>query len=148
MKVVLLQNVRGVGKMGETKNVSDGYAKNFLLPRKLARPAHANLVNQIKDLEKKAAQAAVREAETAKEIISVVSAEDFSVEIQGRANKEGGLYAAITEKDIAHALKEKGLKISADDIKIEDPIKSVGDHKVLLDFGDDLKASLQLRVQP
>lgn len=148
MKVVLLDNIRGVGRMGEVKNVSDGYARNYLLPKKLARPAHSGLVNQIKDLEKKSAKVAAKEAETAKEIIELVSAEDFVLELQGKANREGSLYAAIGEKEIARGLKEKGVKVSPEDIKIEDPVKSVGDHSILLDFGDDLETKLKLRVQP
>ena len=63
-------------------------------------------------------------------------------------HKEGGLYAAINESQISAALKTGGLKVSPENVKIENPIKTVGDHEVLLDFGDEVKAKLQLRVQP
>jgi large subunit ribosomal protein L9 len=148
MKVVLLENIRGLGRVGDVKNVPDGYAHNFLLPRKLAQPAHSHLINQIEDLKKKSTMIAEKEIETAKEIVSMMSAEDFILELKGKANKEGGLYAAISESKISAALKEKGLKVSSDDIKIENPIKSVGDHEVVLDFGNEVRAKLKLRVQP
>ncbi len=148
MKVVLLDNIRGIGRVGETKNVADGYAKNFLIPRKLVRPAHSHLISQIEDLKKKSTLLAEKELGTAKEIAAKVSEEGFVLEMQGKANKEGGLYAAINEDQISAALKKGGLKVSSEDIKIENPIKSVGDHEVLLDFGSEIKAKLQLRVQP
>ncbi len=148
MKVVFLDNVRGLGKVGETKNVPDGYAQNYLFPRKLAQPAHSHLVNQIEDLKKKSALLVEKEMESAKEIAAKISEEGFVLEMQGKANKEGGLYAAINESQISAVLKAGGLKVSPGDIKIENPIKSVGDHEILLDFGDEVKAKLQLRVQP
>ena len=86
--------------------------------------------------------------ETAKEIVAKVSEEGFVLEMTGKTNKEGGLYAAINEDQISAVLKKGGLKVSSEDIKIENPIKSVGDHEVLLDFGSEVKAKLQLRVQP
>ncbi len=148
MKVVLLENVRGLGRVGETKNVPDGYAQNFLFPRKLAQPAHGHLINQIEDLKKKSSLLADKEMESAKEIATKVAEEGFVLEMTGKANKEGGLYAAISESQISAALKAGGLKVSPEDVKIENPIKSVGDHEVLLDFGNETKAKLQLRVQP
>ena len=148
MKVVLLENVRGLGRVGETKNVPDGYARNYLFSRKLAQPAHSHLVNQIEDLKKKSTLLVEKEMGKAKEIAVKVSEEGFVLKMQGKANKEGGLYAAINENQISTALKAGGLKVSPGDIKIENPIKSVGDHEVLLDFGDEVKAKLQLRVQP
>jgi len=148
MKVVLLDNVRGLGRVGEVKDVPDGYAHNFLIPRKLVQPAHGHLVNQIEDLKKKSKLSAEKEIGAAKEIAAKVSEEGFVLEMKGKANKEGGLYAAINENQISTALKEGGLKVSSEVIKIENPIKSIGDHEVLLDFGDEVRVKLQLRVQP
>ncbi len=148
MKVVLLENIRGLGKIGDIKNVADGYAQNHLIPRKLAQPAHSYLVNQIGDLKKKAVIFSEKELGEAKEIVKKVAEEDFVLEIQGKANKKGGLYAAINEEIISSSLKEKGLKVSPESIKIENPIKAVGDHEIELDFGDDIKSKVKLRVQP
>lgn len=148
MKVVLLDNIRGLGKMGDVKNVADGYAQNYLIPRKLAQPAHGYLVNQIEDLKKKAGFLAQEELENAKEIVKLVSDPDFVLEIQRKANKEGRLYAAINEKGVTEALKNKGLKVSPENVKIKEPIKSVGDHEIELDFGSDVKTKARLHVQP
>lgn len=148
MKIVLLQNVRGLGRVGETKNVADGYAKNRLIPGKLARPAYTHLVNQITALKKKADVLTAKESEEAKKVVERVSAEDFVIEIKGNANNEGGLYAAISNKDIIKALKENGIVVDVDVVKIKTPIKSVGDHRVDLEFEENVKAKLQLRVQP
>lgn len=148
MKVVFLENVRGLGRVGETKNVPDGYAQNYLFPRKLAQPAHSHLVNQIEDLKKKSTLLTEKEMESSKEIAAKISEEGFVLEMQSKANKEGGLYAAINESQISAVLKAGGLKVSPGDIKIENPIKSVGDHEILLDFGNEVRAKLQLRVQP
>jgi len=148
MKVVLLENIRGLGRIGDIRNVSDGYAQNHLIPRKLVQPAHSHLVNQIEDLKKKAALTLEKELDEAKEIIKKVTEEDFVLEIQRKTNKEGKLYAAISKEKISSLLKEKGLKVSLEVIKIENPIKSVGDHEIELDFGDNVKAKVKLRVQP
>ena len=99
-------------------------------------------------MKKRADILTAKELGEAKKVVEKISADDFLIEIKGNANNEGGLYAAISNKDIVQALKESGIVIDVDVIKIKTPIKSVGDHQVDLEFEEDVKARLQLRVQP
>ena len=125
MKVLLLQDVKAQGKKGEVVNVSDGYARNFLFPKKLAVEADAKIMNDIKnkesakqhkiELEKQAAR------DTAAKLQSVV------VKIRIQAGTDGRVYGSVTSKDIAEALMEQhGIEIDKRKIVLDAPIKNYG----------------------
>ena len=144
MKVILLKDVRRVGQHGEIKNVSDGYAINFLFPNKLAEPATDEKVKQVE------AGKATREAEMQKqrdqEDNKVSQLRGKRVVIQSRATEKGGLFETITPKEIAKAvLAEHSLEISEDFISSVEPIKMVGDHEVVLK-GPSQEAKLSVTV--
>lgn len=132
MKVILLKDVRSVGQHGEVKNVADGYAFNFLFPKKLAEPATEEKIKQLE--QKKQAH----EAEAAKEAEAltnkVMQLRGKKVALQARATEKGGLFKSITKKDIAKAiLAEHSLEIPESVIELmEDHIKTTGEHKVVL----------------
>jgi len=131
MKVILLKDVRGVGMHGEIKNVADGYAINGLFPKKLAEAATAE---KIADVE---AKRVAHEAEMQKEAEQldnkVAALRGKTITISSRATEKGGLFKAVHEKDVAKAiLGEHALAIPEDAISFPEPVKTVGEHVVLL----------------
>lgn len=145
MKVVFLADVKGQGKKDQIKEVSDGYARNFLIPKGLAAPAGAQILNDIKnresakqhkiEVERKAAQ------ETAKKL------ESLTVKITAQAGSDGRLYGSVTSKDIAEAL-EKQHKITVDKRKLSlnDPIKAYGLYSIEVKLYTDVSGKINVCV--
>lgn len=129
MKVILLQDVKGSGKKDQMIEVSDGYARNFLLPKKLAIPADAKAINEMKNKEASRLHKIEVEKAAAKEIADKLT--KITVKITSTAGADGRLYGSVTSKDIADAL-EKAHKITVDKRKIvlNDPIKAFGTYIV------------------
>lgn len=145
MKVILTTDVKGQGKKGELKEVSDGYARNYLLPRKLAVEANADNMNALRLKEKaKAAQIAAEKAkalENAKQLESVV------VKISARAGSNGKLFGSITSKEISDALsKQYGIEIEKQKIVQTEPIKNFGSYDVRCKFGYEISGTVHLIV--
>ena len=135
MKVILQQDVKGQGKKGEMKEVSDGYARNYLMPRGLASPATADAVNALKLKEKaKAAQMAKEKAaaeEHAKRLSGVV------VQISARAGQGGRLFGAVTSKEISEALAEQHqVEIAKTKLVLDEPIKACGGYQIRAKLGE------------
>ena len=103
MKVVLLQDVKDIGKKGQVVNVSDGYARNFLLPRKLAKEATAAAMSDVKAKESARAHHKREEIKAANELKAMLNGKE--VTIKAKAGKEGKLFGAVTSKDVAAAIK-------------------------------------------
>ena len=145
MKVIFNTDVRGQGKKGEMKEVSDGYARNYLMPRGLASPATADAVNALKLKEKaKAAQMAKEKAaaeETAKRLSGVV------VHISARAGQGGRLFGAVTSQEIAEALREQhGIEIEKNKIVQAEPIKQFGSYEVKAKLGYEVSGTINVLV--
>lgn len=145
MKVIFNVDVRGQGKKGEMKEVSDGYARNYLLPRKLASEATADAVNAFKLREKaKAAQIARDRAlaeENAKKLAGVV------VQVQARAGQGGRLFGAVTSQEISDALREQhGIEIEKNRIVQPDPIKQFGSYEVKAKLGSEVSGTINVLV--
>ena len=129
MKVILKQDVKGLGKKDEIVNASDGYAKNYLIPRGIAVEATSGNVNETVNKQKAAADKKQRELDTAKEFASKLK--DKSVVIKAKAGENGKLFGAIAGKDIADAIKKQyNIDIDKKKIVLDDPIKTLGDHTV------------------
>lgn len=105
MKVILLQDVKGSGKKGELVNVSDGYARNFLFPKKLAREANAQAMNELKNAEAAKEHHAAVELANAKEAAAKI--EGKTVKVVGKAGQGGKLFGSVTAKEIAEELKKQ-----------------------------------------
>ena len=115
MKVVLLQDVKDIGKKDQVVNVSDGYARNFLLPRKLAKEATAGAMSEVKSKESAKAHHKREEVKAANELKAQLNGKE--VTIKAKAGKEGKLFGAVTSKDVAAAIKAQH-KIDIDKKKI------------------------------
>lgn len=145
MKVILQQDVRDHGKKGQMVEVSDGFARNFLFPRKLAVPATADAVNAMK-LREKARQRQIEEEkaraqENAKKLETVV------VKISAKAGEGGKLFGSVTNKDVSDALREQcGIEVEKGRIVIADPIKSYGPYDVKCKLGYEVSGTIHLLI--
>ncbi len=145
MKVIFNVDVKGQGKKGEMKEVSEGYARNYLLPRKLAMEATKDNLNTLR-LKEKAKQAAIA-AEKAKAIENAKQLESIVVKIAARAGSAGKLFGAVTNQEISDALKEQfGIEIEKQKIIQSEPIKSYGSYEVKCKFGYEINGVINVLV--
>ena len=145
MKVVFLQDVKGQGKKGDIKDVSDGYARNYLLPRKLASEATADTLNAIKLKEKAKAAQAAKEKAQAEEYAKKLEA--VQVKVRAKAGSSGKLFGAVTSDAISQALKEQfDMDIEKNKIVQSEPIKSYGSYTVKAKLGYEVSANINLLV--
>ena len=129
MKVILLQDVSGVGRKGDIKNVSDGYAGNFLLPKKLAQIATPSTLASAEKLKKQTEQDKEVQKNIAEKNISGLK--DLKVEIKAKANEKGHLFSIIHQDEISKVLKEQyHLDVPSKIIEISKPIKELGAHTI------------------
>ena len=142
MKVILQQDVRGQGKKGQLVEVSDGYARNFLLPKKLAVPATAENVNTMKQQEKaRQAQMAAEKAEA-----QALAEKLKSIQVKLTA-KAGRLFGAVTSKEIAEALSaQHGLNIAKTKLVLDEPIKSCGGYQIKAKLGYEIMGTVKVMV--
>ncbi len=145
MKVILQQDVKGQGKKGQLVDVSDGYARNFLLPKKLAVPATAENVNTMKQQEK--ARLAQQAAEKAEAEATAKKLEGISVTLSAKAGDGGRLFGAVTAKEISEALSaQHGLSIAKTKIVLDEPIKSCGGYQLKVKLGYEVTGTLKVQV--
>jgi len=129
MKVVLLQDVKGQGKKDQLIDVSDGYARNFLLPKKLAVQADAAILNDIKNKEAAKARKIELEKKEARELAAKLQTLVVKIKVQAGAAGDGRIYGSVTTKDIAEALAAQfGVEIDKRKIVLDDPIKNYGSY--------------------
>ncbi len=146
MKVILLQDVKGKGKKGQMLEVSDGYARNFMLPKKLAIEATADAINTMRMNDKAAAEKAAKEKAEALAISKELRAMKLVVTAKGGG--AGRLFGSVTNQEIADALKAKtGISLDKRKIVISDPIKSVGTYTVTCKLGYEINAPLTVKIE-
>ena len=145
MKVVLLADVKGQGKKDEIINVSDGYARNFLLPRKLAVEADAKVLNEIKGREDSIKHKI--EVETAEAKATAAKLDSILVKIPASSGADGRLYGSITAKDIAeHLAKDHGITVDKRKIQLSDPIRAYGKYDLDVKLYTDVTAKVHVLV--
>lgn len=146
MKVILLQDVKGQGKKGDLINASDGYARNFLLPRKLAKEADAGSIKQIEIQKESEAFHIAEEKRKAEETRAFLSGKSIRFKTTGGA--DGRLYGAVTAKDVSEKIgSELGLNIDKRLITISDTIKTTGEYTVRIKLFQGISAELKLIVE-
>ena len=145
MKVILQQDVRGQGKKGQLVEVSDGYARNVLLPRKLAVTATAENLNTMKQQEK--ARKAQEAAEKAQAQATAKQLEGLTVKIAAKAGEGGRLFGAVTAKEISEALSaQHGVDIAKTKLVLEEPIKACGGYQVKAKLGYEVTGTVNVMV--
>lgn len=144
MKVILLEDVRGTGKAGDVANVSDGYARNMLIPRGLAVEATAQ---NIKQLEKKKEAMAKKFAEDKAAALELKKKlEEVTVEVRTKAGKDGKVFGSVTSKDIADALNQMGFDIDKKKIQLNSPIKATGMTDVNVKLFTEISGKVKVNV--
>ncbi|MBU4480335.1 50S ribosomal protein L9 [Patescibacteria group bacterium] len=144
MKVILLKDVPKIGKKYDIKEISDGYALNFLIPKKLAKLATASGIEELSLLKEKEEKTKKEKEETLLEDIKQLI--DSTVKISAKANKEGHLFAGIRKEDIVLIIKDqKALDIAPERILLEKPIKEIGNHIIEVKVnGENAKFGLEI----
>lgn len=146
MKVILLEDVKGQGKKGELINTSDGYARNFLFPRKLAKPADAGSIKEIEMKKESEAFHLAEEKKKAQAVKDSLSGKQIVFKTTGGA--DGRLYGAVTSKDISEKISaDLGLNIDKRTITVSDTIKTAGEYTVKIKLFQGIVADLKLIVE-
>ncbi len=145
MKVVLLQDVKGTGKKGELINVSDGYARNFLMPRKLAKEADAQALNELKNAEQSRQHKIA--VETAEAQANAKKLEGQILTMTAKAGQGGRLFGSVTSKEIANELKRNyNLSIDKRKVVLESDIKAFGTYKCEVKLYTGISAKMNVKV--
>jgi large subunit ribosomal protein L9 len=146
MKVILLQDVKGKGKKGQMLEVSDGYARNFMLPRKLAVEATTDAINTMRMNDKATQERIAREKAEAMALAQQLR--EMTLVVTAKGGGAGRLFGSVTNQEIADALKAKtGVTIDKRKIVIADPIKNVGTYTVTCKLGYEITAPLTVKIE-
>ena len=145
MKVILLQDVKGKGKKGQMIEVSDGYARNFMLPKKLAIEATTDAINTMKMNDKATQERIAREKaaalETAKQL------RGMTLVVKAKGGGAGRLFGAVTNAEIAAALEKQGVKLDKRKIVLNETIKNVGTYTATCKLGYEINAPLTVKIE-
>ncbi len=145
MKVILIKDVKGTGKKGDIKEVSDGHARNFLIPRGLAKEATSGNVKEHSAQEKAAEKKRQEEIANAKKLKETLENHKFKVSV--KAGDSGKLFGAITNKEVAEKIKtELGIKIDKKKIMLNGGIKTTGNHDIVIKLYREINAKIELEV--
>ena len=146
MKVILLQDVRGKGKKGQMLEVSDGYARNYMLPRKIAIEATADAVNTMRMNDKATQERIAKEKAEAMEVSKKLR--EMTIVVNAKGGGNGRLFGSVTNQEIADALKAKtGIALDKRKIVITDAIMNVGTYTVTCKLGYEITAPLTVKIE-
>jgi len=145
MKVILLDDVKNVGKKGDVINVSDGYARNYLLPRRLAAEASAGKMKELS--QQKAAQARKKQEEETLARELAARLDGLTVQVKGKVGEGGRLFGAVSSRDIAEAIYEQfSVKVDKKKIVLKEPIKQIGVHQLLIKLHPAVQAKINVNL--
>jgi len=146
MKVMLLENIEGVGKKGEMKEVKDGFGRNFLIPRRLAMTATQGNIKGLQERAKKLIDQKERVLKTAE--VTKQKLEGALLTIKHRAGQDGKLFGSVTSKELVEAIKhELGLELDRKSIRLDEPIKMTGAYAVDIHLEKGVSAQLKVEVE-
>ena len=145
MKVILLQDVKGKGKNGQMLEVSDGYARNFMLPKKLAIEATPDAINTMR-MNDKATQERIAK-EKAEALATSKKLREMTVVVKAKGGGAGRLFGSVTNAEIADALAKQGVKLDKRKIVLNETIKSVGTYTATCKLGYEISAPLTVKIE-
>lgn len=145
MKVILLQDIKNIGKKWEVKKVSDGYARNFLLPKKLVRVATPEALRELQSEMEKQEEKATMDLEKTEELVA--SLDGYELVLEEKVGEGGKLYAGMTADKIAKELKKKGFNVKGSQVNLEEPIKEAGEYNIALEFDHGLEAEIKIIIE-
>jgi large subunit ribosomal protein L9 len=144
MEVILVEDLKGVGTKGTTVNVKPGFARNFLLPRRIAIATGTKAANLYQELERQKSMQSDKLTAAAK--LEAAKLDGFQVNIPAQANEEDHLFGSITNSDIADALKAAGHNVDKRKIELEDHIKTLGNYDIAVKFYGGVTANIKVWV--
>jgi large subunit ribosomal protein L9 len=144
MKIILLEDVTKVGRRGEVRDVSDGYARNFLIPKKLALGATAGNLKNLEHIKKQANAKADRAKADAEAVRAQIEA--LAYEERRQASEEGKLFGSVTSQDLVDFLAQHGVKIERRRVQLDEPIKTLGETSVPVRLHAEVTAQLRVSV--
>jgi len=144
MKVILTTNVKKLGKVGELVSVKDGYARNFLLPNKMALRENKKNLEYYEKIKEEIKITENNKLEQAKQTIENIK--KLNIEFSKEADEKGQLYGAISKKEILNFLKENEVKIHSDDIVLGEQIRSIGEHEIIVNPYTDIQETIRITV--
>ena len=144
MKVILLDDVAKLGRRGDVRDVSDGYARNFLIPKKLALSATSGNLNNLEHIKKQQDAKAGRIKDDADALRRRI--EGLTYEERRQASEEGKLFGSVTSQDVAEFLEKRGVKIERRRVQLEEPIKALGEAGVAIRLHPEVTAHLKVNV--
>ena len=145
MKVVLLKDVDKLGGEGEIKEVAEGYARNFLIPKNFAKAATDQAIREIEAMKERKVKTDQMELEETQKVAEQLDGRELFIKVK---EKDGILFGSVNEKMIAKTLADEGLMIQASNIKLEEPIKEVGDYDVNVSLDHGLEANIKVILVP
>lgn len=146
MKIILLKDVPKLGKKFEIKDVSDGYAKNFLLPQRLVEMATPEKIKSLEARQNALEQEKQSQKENFERQAKQMAA--WKLEFFLKVGEDKGVFGAISENEIAEKLKEKGIAIASEQIKMEKHLKDLGEHIVKIKLSPEIEAELKIVIKP
>lgn len=144
MKVILLQDVEDLGKKYEIKDVKDGYARNFLMPQKLAKAATKQALKWLEDQKETIAKEAEEDLKKAQELASKLDGVEVNITI--KVGDEGQLFESVTSQKISEKLKEMGHEVKKSQILLKDPIKELGEFPVKINLAHNLESEITVII--
>ena len=144
MKVLLCEDIKKLGWLGDIVEVNEGYARNYLLPQGLAKTASEGNIRSLAKEKAVRSEGRIKERKRVEQAVAKV--EGAEAVVAAKANEQGHLFGSVTEKDIAANLREQGYAVADEIIKLSEHIKELGTHSVTLKFDDDLTATVSVVV--
>ncbi len=146
MKVLLCEDVNKLGYLGDVVEVSNGYARNYLLPQGIAKPATKGNIRAI--AEERAKRAEERIAERKRLVAAAEAVDGAEAVVAAKANEQGHLFGSVSDREIAANLRAQGFQVADEVVRLREHIKEVGSHEVTLRFATDVKATVTVTVVP
>jgi large subunit ribosomal protein L9 len=144
MKVILLKDVEKLGKKGDIKKVADGYGRNFLIPQGLAVLADKKGLENLEERKENEAEEIKKELEYFQQLAS--QADGLEINISAKVSQDEKLFGAVTPNKIVEEIKKEGFDIKKEQIKLENPIKTLGEHEAVIEFPHNLEAKIKIIV--
>jgi large subunit ribosomal protein L9 len=144
MKVILKEDVKHVGKMGQIVDVADGYARNYLIPKGLVTEASTKNIKFLEHEKRIIQEKSKKIRNSAQDLASRISS--LTISIKAKAGEEGKLFGSITTMDVAEALQKEGVEIDKKKISLEEPIKRLGSYTVNIKIHPDVSAPLNIQI--
>ncbi|AEI15767.1 50S ribosomal protein L9 [Flexistipes sinusarabici DSM 4947] len=145
MKVIFLKDVKGTAHEGDVKEVKDGYARNYLMPKGLVAPATEANLKKLESRKDKIKAKEETKLSAAKEKAEKLSS--LEINLTMKAGEKGRLFGAVTSQDIADAISEQGIDVDKKDIELKNPIKETGEHTVTIGLYKEAKADVKVNIK-